>query len=60
MYLLEYLIYQLRPFGMEQEDRPLTPEPPPDLELTAMPWFVTEQQQEGNSTDGGNTNIQSP
>ncbi|XP_046454474.1 glycoprotein-N-acetylgalactosamine 3-beta-galactosyltransferase 1-like [Daphnia pulex] len=54
MFLLEYLIYRLRPFGLGAEDRPATAEPPPDLDLTAMPWFVTEKQLEGNSAAGGN------
>ncbi|KAK4014938.1 glycoprotein-N-acetylgalactosamine 3-beta-galactosyltransferase 1 [Daphnia magna] len=52
MYLLEYLIYRLRPFGLEPEDRPATPDPSPDLDLTATPWFVTEKQFEGNSAGG--------
>ncbi len=49
MYIFDYLIYQLRPYGMPVDQRPATPEPPPDLNLTASPWFappdeVTEQQ----------------
>lgn len=51
MYLLDYLIYQLKPFGLQSDNRPVTPEPPPDVDLTATPWFVTDQQ-EGNATAG--------
>ena len=40
MRVLYYLIYKLRPFGKEIEQRPSTPEPPPDLDLTATPWSV--------------------
>lgn len=44
MYALEFLIYQLRPYGMAKlESRPSTPEPPPDLELTATPWDMVEE-----------------
>lgn len=43
MRLLDYLIYQLRPFGMKKEQRPSTPEPPPDLELTATPWIAPNE-----------------
>lgn len=39
MYLLDMFLYQIRPFGIV-EKRPATPEPPPDLELTASPWFA--------------------
>ena len=53
MYLLEYLIYKLRPYGLEPEDRPATAEPPPDLDLTETPWFITEKPLEGNSAGGG-------
>nr|CAH0099549.1 unnamed protein product [Daphnia galeata] len=53
MYLLEYLIYKLRPYGLEPEDRPATAGPPPDLDLTATPWFITEKPLEGNSAGGG-------
>lgn len=42
MYLMEYLLYQLRPYGMKAESRPNTPEPPPDLNLTATPWIVPD------------------
>ncbi|XP_046455013.1 glycoprotein-N-acetylgalactosamine 3-beta-galactosyltransferase 1-like [Daphnia pulex] len=49
MHIFDYLIYQLRPYGMPADQRPSTPEPPPDFNLTASPWFappdeVTEQQ----------------
>ena len=53
MYLLEYLIYKLRPYGLEPEDRSATAEPPPDLDLTETPWFITEKPLEGNSAGGG-------
>lgn len=52
MYLLEYLIYRLRPFGLDTEDRPAIPDPSPDFNLTASPWFVTEKPLEGNSAGG--------
>ena len=42
MRLLDYLIYRLRPFGLV-EQRPATPEPPPDLELTAKPWIAPNE-----------------
>ncbi len=42
MYLLDFFIYQLRPFGLADQ-RPATPEPPPDVELTAIPWFVPKK-----------------
>jgi hypothetical protein len=40
MHIFDYLIYQLRPYGMPADQRPATPEPPPDLNLTALPWFA--------------------
>lgn len=42
MYLFEYFIYQLKPYGFESENRPITPEPPPDLALNATPWIATD------------------
>ncbi len=51
MYALEYLIYQLRPYGTaELESRPSTPEPPPDLDLTATPWVIPEESTTQTST----------
>ncbi|XP_046455009.1 glycoprotein-N-acetylgalactosamine 3-beta-galactosyltransferase 1-like [Daphnia pulex] len=40
MHIFDYLIYQLRPYGMPADQRPATPEPPPDFNLTALPWFA--------------------
>jgi hypothetical protein len=40
MYIYDYLIYQLRPYGIPADQRPAIPEPPPDLNLTALPWFA--------------------
>lgn len=40
MRILDYLIYHLRPFGNQIERRPVLPEAPPDLNLTAIPWFA--------------------
>ncbi len=39
MYLLEMFLYQIRPFGMVDR-RSATPEPPPDFDLTASPWYA--------------------
>jgi glycoprotein-N-acetylgalactosamine 3-beta-galactosyltransferase len=41
MYILDYLIYQLRPFGIQIDQRPSVPEAPPDFNLTATPWFAS-------------------
>lgn len=43
MYVFDYLIYQLKPFGLETDRRPATPEPPPDLDLLATPWYAAEE-----------------
>ena len=40
MHIFHYFIYQLRPYGMPADKRPATPEPPPDLNLTAFKWFA--------------------
>ncbi|KAI9553079.1 hypothetical protein GHT06_020970 [Daphnia sinensis] len=39
MRLLDFFFYRIRPFGIVDQ-RPATPEPPPDLNLTASPWFA--------------------
>jgi hypothetical protein len=39
MRLLDFFLYQIRPYGIDDQ-RPNTPEPPPDLDLTASPWFA--------------------
>ena len=56
MRLLDYLIYRLRPFGLV-EQRPATPEPPPDLELTATPWFVPNETVTLNASISNTTNV---
>nr|CAH0107413.1 unnamed protein product [Daphnia galeata] len=51
MHILDYLIYQLRPFGINQVDRrPVTPEDPPDLDLNATPWFAPNNNVTSNET----------
>lgn len=50
MYLMEYLLYQLRPYGTEAESRPATPEPPPDLNLTATPWSFPDEDTNDTTT----------
>ncbi len=50
MYLFDYLIYQLRPFGVADQ-RPATPEPPPDVELTATPWTGPNETSSLNTTN---------
>lgn len=54
MYLLDLFLYQIRPFGMV-EQRPATPEPPPDLELTASPWFVPNETTIASTTSTSTT-----
>ncbi|XP_046656515.1 glycoprotein-N-acetylgalactosamine 3-beta-galactosyltransferase 1-like isoform X3 [Daphnia pulicaria] len=44
MRILEYLIYQLRPFGIPADGRPAMPDPPPDSNLTATPWFASNNE----------------
>ena len=55
MHLLDYLIYQLRPFGLP-DLRPVTPEPPPDLELTASPWFAPNENFTSSKLNTNETN----
>jgi hypothetical protein len=43
MRILEYLIYQLRPFGIPIDGRPAIPDAPPDADLTATPWFASNE-----------------
>lgn len=39
MYVLDYLIYHLKPYGIGRIfPIGITPAPPPDFELTATPW----------------------
>ena len=60
MYALEFLIYRLRPYGTEQtEDRPSTPEPPPDLELTATPWKFPDDNETITTTIPTTTSTES-
>ena len=42
MRLLDFFFYKIRPYGIV-DNRPATPEPPPDLELTATPWFAPNE-----------------
>ncbi len=42
MHLLDFFLYKIRPYGIV-DHRPATPEPPPDLELTATPWFAPNE-----------------
>ncbi|XP_046454590.1 glycoprotein-N-acetylgalactosamine 3-beta-galactosyltransferase 1-like isoform X2 [Daphnia pulex] len=44
MRILDYLIYQLRPFGIPADGRPAMPDPPPDSNLTATPWFASNNE----------------
>jgi len=37
MYVLDYLIYHLKPFGVDNKLQG-TPAPPPDFDLKATPW----------------------
>jgi hypothetical protein len=42
MRLLDFFFYKIRPYGIV-DHQPATPEPPPDLELTATPWFAPNE-----------------
>lgn len=42
MRLLDFFFYKIRPYGIV-DHRPATPEPPPDLELTATPWYAPNE-----------------
>jgi hypothetical protein len=42
MHLLDFFFYKIRPYGIV-DHRPATPEPPPDLELTATPWYAPNE-----------------
>ena len=55
MHLLDNLIYRIRPVG-QVEKRPATPEPPPDLELTATPWFAPNEADPLNANISRSTN----
>ena len=57
MYLLEFLIYQLRPFGLEDESRPSTPEPPPDVFLNATPWVLPDDDSTTSTSTTTTTTI---
>lgn len=45
MYVLEYLIYHLRPFGI-RNDLSGTAPPPPDYALMATPWSGPKENEE--------------
>jgi hypothetical protein len=42
MRMLDFFFYHIRPFGIHDQ-RPATPGPPPDLNLTATPWFAPKE-----------------
>ncbi|XP_046656575.1 glycoprotein-N-acetylgalactosamine 3-beta-galactosyltransferase 1-like isoform X2 [Daphnia pulicaria] len=42
MRMLDFFFYHIRPFGIDDQ-RPATPGPPPDLNLTATPWFAPKE-----------------
>lgn len=42
MRMLDLFFYHIRPFGIDDQ-RPATPGPPPDLNLTATPWFAPNE-----------------
>ena len=48
MRMLDFFFYQIRPFGIDDR-RPGTPEPPPDLNLTATPWFAPNETTAGKA-----------
>lgn len=57
MYVYDYFLYQLRPFGMKADQRPSTPEPPPDLNLTAFPWFAPREETTTTTLSTTNTTL---
>lgn len=42
MYLMDFIIYFVRPFALNPDRRPPTPKLPPDFNLTATPWTFEE------------------
>lgn len=40
--MLDFFFYHIRPFGIDDQ-RSATPGPPPDLNLTATPWFAPKE-----------------
>lgn len=61
MRLLDFFLYQIRPYGIDDQ-RPSTPEPPPDLDLTASPWFApnvtTTVSPQGSSHPPNSTEVE--
>ncbi|EFX84206.1 hypothetical protein DAPPUDRAFT_315134 [Daphnia pulex] len=55
MRILDYLIYQLRPFGIPADGRPAMPDPPPDSNLTATPWFASNNETTATDPTTNNT-----
>ena len=43
MHLIDFLVYHVRPYGLD-ETRPATPEPPPDVFLNATPWVLPPEE----------------
>ena len=61
MRMLDFFFYQIRPFGIGDQ-RPATPEPPPDFNLTETPWFVPKETtaaetRNNNTVAAANTTI---
>jgi glycoprotein-N-acetylgalactosamine 3-beta-galactosyltransferase len=50
MRMLDFFLYQIRPFGIDDR-RPATPEPPPDLNLTASPWYAPKESTAATTTN---------
>ncbi len=48
--MLDLFFYQIRPFGIDDQ-RPATPEPPPDSSLTATPWFAPKETTAAKTTN---------
>ena len=58
MYVLEYLIYHLRPFGI-RNDLSGTAPPPPDYALMATPWSGPKENEELENQKNNDTRTNS-